>query len=68
MKKYIVNTTADSNGDHEVHENTCLKLPVYHNQKDLGYHFGCRSAVQKAKDTYPTANGCYHCSRVCHTS
>ena len=68
MKKYIVNTTADSQGDHEVHENTCNRLPAYHNQKDLGYHMGCYSAVTKAKETYPTANGCYHCSRTCHTS
>ena len=26
MKKYVVNTTADSKGDHEVHETNCHKV------------------------------------------
>lgn len=68
MKRYIVNTTADSKGDHEVHETDCHKVPAWYNQKDLGYHSSCESAVQKAKETYSTANGCYHCSYSCHTS
>lgn len=49
MKRYIVNITPDNKGDHEVHELTCHKLPSPENQKDLGHHLGCYSAVLKAK-------------------
>lgn len=68
MKRYIVNTTPDNKGDHEVHDESCHRLPSPENQKDLGHHSGCYSAVIKAKASYPTANGCYYCSRECHTT
>src|SRR5690606_26723415 len=71
MPDYCVNKTAQSNGDHEVHDLTpgaCHRLPEAWNRLDLGYHSECSSAVRKAKETYRQSNGCYHCCRACHTA
>jgi len=66
--KYYVNTRAQDNGDHEVHNENCTRLPKEGNQKFLGEFSNCREAVREAKKQYPTANGCYYCSNSCHTS
>jgi hypothetical protein len=68
MKKYYVNTKAQSNGDHEVHNENCDYLPSSDNRKYLGEFYSCDSAVTEAKKTYSKANGCYYCSKSCHTS
>lgn len=67
MSKYCVNTQTDNHGDHEVHNiDTCKNLPATYHRKDLGEHYSCSSAVTEAKKTYPTADGCAHCSPACH--
>lgn len=66
--RYYVNTKTDDQGDHEVHNSTCKKLPLSSNRIDLGDHSSCRPAVIAAKRHYDTANGCFWCSRPCHTS
>lgn len=66
MAKYYVNNDAQANGDHEVHKFDCSFLPG--SRKDLGDHASCRTAVVEAKKTYWKSNGCYFCSRDCHTS
>ena len=74
MPFYIVNKNAQSNGDHEVHvkpRESCSSpgYPAWHNQEDLGFHTSCHGAVREAKRRgYRTADGCYYCSRPCHTS
>jgi len=68
MKKYYVNTNSQSNGDHEVHTSDCSYLPRAENRKDLGCFSNCRGAVTEAKKYYRKSNGCYYCSRECHTS
>jgi hypothetical protein len=65
MARYCVNHTAQANGDHEVHKQGCTFWPAYN--KDLGEHAACRTAVAQAKQTYRQSNGCYFCSRECHT-
>lgn len=67
MPRYCVNHEAQSNGDHEVHEMSCSYLPHPSNQRDLGTHANCSSAVLTARRYYLRANGCYWCSRGCHT-
>lgn len=67
MKKYYVNTVAQSNGDHEVHNQDCSYLPAQHNRNYLGEYSSCSGAVTEAKKTYKSANGCYYCSNSCHT-
>ncbi len=66
--KYLVNTNAQLNGDHEVHKETCDHLPDLENQKYLGDFTNCRDAVNKAKEYDSDADGCYYCNYPCHTS
>ncbi|TRX35637.1 hypothetical protein [Flavobacterium restrictum] len=66
--KYYVNNKAQSNGDHEVHTDDCNYLPSLINRKDLGKHTNCKLAVAEAKKMYSKSNGCYYCSKDCHTS
>lgn len=68
MKKFYINTKAQSNGDHEVHESTCNYLPSVDNRKYLGEFFSCDDAVAAAERSYTKVNGCYHCAYSCHTS
>ena len=66
MSLYYVNNKAQSNGDHEVHKQDCAYLPS--DRKYLGVFNNCKDAVAEAKKTYRQSNGCYWCSRDCHTS
>ncbi len=66
--KYYVNNKAQSNGDHEVHTENCRYLPNSDNRKYLGEFSNCGDAVKEAKKIYSQSNGCYYCSRTCHTS
>lgn len=66
MPNYYVHNGTQSNGDHEVHTETCTFLPS--DKKYLGYFTRCEDAVAEAKKTYWQSNGCYYCSRACHTS
>jgi hypothetical protein len=65
--KYYVNNHAQSNGDHEVHNETCPYLSSVLSKKYLGDFSSCKDAVMEAKKTYPTADGCATCSPSCHT-
>lgn len=68
MKKYYVNKKAQSNGDHEVHNETCYRLPDVANRLYLGEFSSCAEAVAAAKRHYSKADGCYYYSPTCHTS
>jgi hypothetical protein len=68
MKQYYVNKNAQSNGDHEVHESGCEFLPAVENRMFLGSFESCFEAVKEAKKHYKKVDGCYYCSRACHTS
>ena len=70
MAQYCVNSNAQANGDHEVHNvATCTYLPAAKNRVSLGEHASCTTAVTKAKSLgYYTANGCYWCANPCHTT
>lgn len=52
-------------GDHEVHRTTgpnkCSYLPDTENRLALGEYDGPKSAIEKARKTYPDADGCAHC-------
>lgn len=66
MKKYYVNKNAQSKGDHEVHDETCSRLPNSENRIYLGEFSNCKSAVEEARRHYNKVNGCYYCSKDCH--
>jgi len=67
MNKYYVNKNAQDNGDHEVHLESCSWLPDSDNRQYLGEFENCALAVEEAKKTYSTADGCAHCIPSCHT-
>lgn len=67
MASYYVNKNEQDNGDHEVHRQGCEYMPNEHNRKYLGDFANCHAAVQEAKRHYTQVNGCYYCSRECHT-
>lgn len=67
MAAYYANTNAQANGDHEVHAGTCSFLPAWENRDYLGEFLSCQPAVAEARRRYPRADGCYWCSRTCHT-
>ena len=68
MARYYVNKQAQSNGDHEVHKSECSYMPSAENSLYLGEFSTCHGAVREAKKHYPQVDGCYYCSRDCHTS
>ncbi|MFM1707903.1 hypothetical protein [Aeromonas salmonicida] len=68
MAAYYVNKNSQPNGDHEVHVGTCTKLPALENRHYLGDFPSCSGAVAAAKKVYPKSNGCFYCSKPCHTS
>ena len=67
MEHYYVNKNADHQGNHEVHIPSCGHFPNAENRVYVGYFSNCTDAVNKAKETYPTADGCKHCIPTCHT-
>ncbi|MDF4820311.1 hypothetical protein ABK988_22635 [Vibrio parahaemolyticus] len=67
MARYYVNKNTQTNGDHEVHRQGCNWMPDETNRLYLGDFATCRSAVTEAKKTYSKSNGCFYCSRECHT-
>ena len=67
MPEYYVNDNPQDNGDHEVHKEGCSWLDLVNSKTDLGFHLTCSTAVEKAKEIYPTADGCKHCSIECHS-
>lgn len=66
MDLYYVNRNAQPNGDHEVHKSVCSYLPA--DRIYLGQFARCHEAVHEAKKQFRQSNGCYWCSRDCHTS
>ena len=68
MAKYYVNKNAQSNGDHEVHTSGCSFMPEVHNRLYLGDFQSCHGAVKEAKEHFAQSNGCFYCSKECHTS
>lgn len=67
MARYYVNQNAQANGDHEVHKDGCSFMPDASNRTYLGDFASCAPAVRVAKQHYPQSNGCFYCSRDCHT-
>ncbi len=65
MTMYYVNDEAQSTGEHEVHKDGCSYMPS--RKTYLGSFSNCADAVRKARTIYSNVDGCYYCSRNCHT-
>lgn len=68
MHSYYVNKQPQANGDHEVHKEGCNYMLSNFNRIYLGIFSSCHEAVIEAKKFYPTSDGCFYCSKECHTS
>ena len=64
---YYVNKNPQPTGEHEVHCDGCDYLPEPQHREYLGYYSTCQEAVRAAKELYHNVDGCYHCSRECHS-
>jgi hypothetical protein len=60
MNRYYVDKNPSLMGDHEVHREGCLYIPLKEDS--------CSGAVNLAKQTYPEANGCFLCSKMCRVT
>lgn len=69
MANYRLNLNQQANGDYEVHKDDCNYYPSQ-NYDDLGTFSSCETAVAEAKRKHASKqiNGCYWCSKPCHTS
>ena len=65
MDYYYVNDKPQPTGEHEVHKESCQYFP--NNRTYLGYFSNCHEAIKKAKTIYSNVDGCYTCSKPCHT-
>ena len=68
VMRYYVNKQAQSNGDHEVHKETCFRLPTTDNRLYLGVFSTSEAALREARKLYPKADGCYYCCPEIHHS
>jgi hypothetical protein len=64
MASYYVNPEPDKDGDNEVHQEGCHRMPA--RREYLGEFSNCHEAVAAAKRRYPNADGCGICSPACH--
>ena len=68
MASYYANPELDSSGVHEVHRQGCFWLSLISSPVYLGQFEVCRPAVAEARRRrYVPADGCFFCSRECHT-
>lgn len=69
MKHYYFYNYTDKNGNHEVHAGDCSKLPNQENRTYIDYCSNCTEAIAKARKQFPfkSFDGCYFCSKECHT-
>lgn len=66
-KLYYVNPTAQSTGEHEVHEGGCYWLAKVYYPVLLGSFANCHEAFAAARSRGYKADGCYYCCRECHS-
>lgn len=71
MINYYLNLNAQSNGEHEIHKESCYYYYMYksgYNFELLGTFFNENDAVRYAKQKYPIfkIDGCAYCCRNIH--
>ena len=67
MPIYYVNDNPQTDGYHEVHEESCSWLKLAISKTRLGYFSNCKDALAAAKKIYYNSDGYYYCSNPCHT-
>lgn len=67
MAIYYLNKNTQPTGEHEVHTSTCPYLPDPNNRIYLGSFSNCKDALTEAKKYYSNVDGCFYCSKECHS-
>lgn len=69
MFNYILNSKAQTTGEHEVHKEICQYRPHPENIIHIGTYNTCHMAINAAKTRFPGVkiDGCYYCCNECHT-
>ncbi len=67
MTLYYVNINEQANGDHEVHAVDSKFLPDSVNRIYFGGFSNCCDAAAEARRHHQQVNGCFYCSKECHT-
>ena len=67
MPLFFVERRSQPNGDHEVHESSCLAFPAAHDVECLGAFGDCSEALAVARRRYHRVNGCVWCATEFHT-
>lgn len=65
--KYFVNKNSQNDGTHEVHNESCYRLPELANRIFLGSFNNGKQAVNEAKKYYSNVDGCFYCCGEAHT-
>ncbi|QPK64164.1 hypothetical protein IVG45_04100 [Methylomonas sp. LL1] len=68
MAEFYIETNAQPNGDHIVHNANCSLLPAKDAIRYLGSIASCASAVKKAAESFKQVNGCPQCATTCHSA
>ncbi|MGZ4958900.1 MAG: hypothetical protein ACXV7J_06590 [Methylomonas sp.] len=68
MAEFYIETNAQANGDHIVHNANCSQLPAKDTLRYLGAIASCGSALQKAAQSFKQVNGCPQCATTCHSA
>lgn len=66
MNRYYLDLIQKKNGDHELHNEFCLYMPVIINAQYIGDFSHENEAHKEALKKYPNANGCKHCCAAIH--
>jgi hypothetical protein len=67
MKRYYIDIEAQKNGDHVLHNEFCLYMPIIIRSKYIGEFSNSKAALKEAEKEYNTANGCNNCSPESYT-
>lgn len=68
MAEFYVDTTAQSNGEHIVHNASCALLPPKESRRYLGSIASCSSALKKAAEMFKPVNACPQCVSACRAA
>jgi hypothetical protein len=68
MAEFYIETIAQPNGEHIVHNAACSLLPAKDSIRYLGSIASCASAIKKATESFKHVNGCPQCAPASHSA
>ena len=68
MAEFYIETNAQPNGDHIVHNAACSLLPAKDSIRYLGSIASATSAMKRAAESFKHVNGCPQCTTASHSA